>query len=127
MSTSRIHLVVGDTRPMIYVQLRQPAGLLDISTAVVRLLFKPWTDDEVLFVLPGELLPGTLQADLIHADLTQYPTPGSGGRVRFGFFQGNLNLPPGRYLGEIEAAFGVGNVFTPFTRLHFLLREDFNG
>lgn len=127
MSTGRIHLVVGDTRPVIYVQLRQPDDLLDISLATVRLLFKPWDRDEVLFVLPGELLPGTLQADLIHADISQYPTPGSGGRVRFGFLQGNLNLSPGRYLGEIEVASGPGNAFTVFTRLQFVLREDFDG
>lgn len=128
MSTSPIHLVVGDTRPTIYIQLLQPSGLLDVSGATVVLNFKAEDsddDDLVLFQLQGELLPGTLQADLVKADLTQYPVPGSGGRVRFGFVEGNLNLPPGRYLGEVEAAFGPGNSFTPYKRLRFLLREDF--
>jgi hypothetical protein len=127
MSTGRIHLVVGDTRPQVYVQLFQPGlgGLLDLSSATVLLKFKPMTDDAVLFQLPGEKLPGTLQANLIDADLTQYPVPGSGGRVRFGFITGNLNLPPGRYLGEIEVTYGPGNSITMFSRLQFELREDF--
>ena len=93
---SRIHLVRGDTRPIIYPQLRQPGDVLvDISGSTVLLKFKPMSDDLVLFQLPGELLPGTLQADLIKADLSQYLVPGSGGRVRFGFIQGNPNIPPG--------------------------------
>jgi hypothetical protein len=122
---SRIHLVVGDTRPVIYVQLKQPSGLLDVSNASVRMLFKPWTDDAVLFQLQGVLLPGTLQADLMTPDTSQYPVPGSGGRVSFGFVAGNLNIPPGRYLGEIEVTFGPNNQFTPFTRLQFQLRDDY--
>jgi hypothetical protein len=123
---SRIHLVSGDTRPQVYVQLRQPDDLLDVSTATVRLKFKPWTDDVVLFQVDGELLPGTLQDDLVQADLTQYPVAGSGGRVRFSFVQGSLTLPAGRYLGEIEVDYGgVGNVFTLFNRLQFQLRDEF--
>lgn len=127
MSTDPIHLVVGDTRPTIYIQLRQPDAPLDISAATVVMRFKPEDQDIVLFQLTGELLPGTLQQDLILADLSQFPIPGSGGRVRFGFIQGNLNLPPGRYVGEVEAAFGPGNTFSPYTRLRFLLREGFDG
>jgi hypothetical protein len=126
---SRIHLVVGDTRPMVYIQLKQPGvpidAPLDVSEAVVRLKFKPWGEDAVLFTLNGELLPGTLQADLQTPDLTQYPINGSGGRVRFGFIQGNLNLPPGRYLGEVEVTYGPGSVYTAFAPLEFQLREQF--
>lgn len=122
---SRIHLVVNDTRPMIYVQLRSPDALLDVSGATVVLKFKPERDDTVLFQMPGELLAGTLQQDLIKADLSQYPTPGSGGRVRFAFVEGNLDLPPGRYVGEIEVTYGAGNVVTPNPKLQFLLREEF--
>ena len=129
MSTGRIHLVVGDTRPQIYVQLMQPDtpldALLDVSHATVFLKFKPWTDDAVLFQLIGEPLPGTLQADLQTADLTQYPVPGSGGRVRFSFIQGNLDLPAGRYRGEVEVNYGVNNFLTLFKRLQFQLREEF--
>lgn len=122
---SRIHLVAGDDRPVIFVQLKQPSGLLDVSGASVRLLFKPWNEDVVLFQLTGQLLPGTLQADLINADISQYPVPGSGGRVSFGFVEGNLNIDPGRYLGEVEVSFGPNNNFTPFTKLQFIVREDF--
>lgn len=122
---SRIHLVVGDTRPMIYVQLRQPDKVLDVSGATVVLKFKPEKSDISLFDMPGELLAGDLQEDLIRADLSQYPTPGSGGRVRFAFVEGNLDLPPGRYVGEIEVTFGEGNVVTPSPKLQFLLREEF--
>lgn len=125
MSTDPIHLVVGDVRPTIYIQLRQPDAPLDISAAAVVMRFKPEDEDLVLFELNGELLPGTLQQDLILADLSQFPTPGSGGRVRFSFIQGNLNLPPGRYVGEVEVQYGLDNTFTPFSRLRFLLREGF--
>lgn len=125
MATSPIHLVVGDTRPIVYTQLRQPDAPLDISAAAVVMKFKSEDDDTVLFQLDGELLPGTLQADLILADMSQFPVPGSGGRVRFPFLQGSLNLPPGRYVGEIEVSFGGGNVLTAFKRLRFLLREGF--
>jgi len=125
MSTGRIHLVVGDTRPVLYIQLRQPDTVLDISAATVFLKFKPYKNDVVLFQLTGELLPGTLQADLIRADLSQYPVPGSGGRVRFQFIEGNLNIAPGLYLGEIEVFYAQDNTFTPFTRLEFLMREEF--
>lgn len=123
MSTDPIHLVVGDSRPVIYTQLREPDAPLDISAATVTMTFKAEDDDFVYFFLTGELLPGTLQQDLTLADLSQFPVPGSGGRVRFRFVEGNLNLPPGRYVGEIAAQFGPGSVYTVFTRLRFLLRE----
>jgi hypothetical protein len=124
MATSPIHLVVGDVRPVIYVQLRQPDQPLDVSTAQVLLNFMPADVDVILFQMVGELLAGDLQADLIKADLSQYPTPGSGGRVRFRFAPGNLNIAPGRYVGEIVVAYGPTNTFTPYTRLQFQLRGD---
>jgi hypothetical protein len=130
MSTQRIKLVVGDTRPQIHVQLKQPGVPLDVpldvSTAqTVRLKFKLWGDDTVLFAMEGEKLPGTLQADLQTPDLTQYPVNGSGGRVMFPFLQGQLDIAPGRYRGEIEATFGPNNTFTAFAPLEFELREGF--
>jgi hypothetical protein len=123
---SRIHLVQGDTRPIIYLQLHQPAGPLDISTAMAVLLrVRDIGQSLVLFELTGELLPGTLQADLVQADLSQYPTPGSGGRVRFMFQPGNLSLAAGRYLGEVEVVYGPDNSFSLFPRLDMRVREDF--
>jgi hypothetical protein len=126
---SRIHLVVGDTRPQVYVQLSQPDVPLDepvdLSGATVFLKFRAWDEDVVLFQMTGELLPGTLQADLKGVDLTEYPTPGSGGRVRFSFLQGQLNLAPGRYRGEIEVNYGPGSAFTAFAPVDFELREAF--
>jgi len=123
---SRIHLVQGDTRPVIYLQLHQPQGPLDISTAqAVMLRVTSIGSSLVLFELSGELLPGTLQADLVKADLSQYPTPGSGGRVRFSFDPGNLSLPAGRYLGEVEVIYGPDNRFSLFPRLDMRVREDF--
>jgi hypothetical protein len=119
----RIHLVVGDIRPVLYVQLRQPTGLLDVSVAQVFLRFKPYGQDLVLFQLTGDLLPGTLQADLVTADLTQYPIAGTGGRVRFQFAEGNLIVPAGIYFGEIEVFYAPGNSFTLYPRLEFQLRE----
>jgi hypothetical protein len=124
---SRIHLVQGDTRPQVYVQLRQPGSndLLDVSMAEVRLKFKRWNNETVLFELIGVLLPGTLQANLVDADTSQYLTPGSGGRVRFDFITGNLDLPIGRYRGEIEVAYSPYHSVTPYPRLQFILREQY--
>jgi hypothetical protein len=122
---SRIHLVQGDTRPAIDVQLRTPGGgLVDVSSALaVFMRFKPYDLDLVLFEVTGEPLSGTLQANLIDADETQYFIPGSGGRVRFRFNEGNLAVPVGRYVGEVEAVFGPGNSLTPYPRLQFVVRK----
>jgi hypothetical protein len=130
MSTARIKLVVGDTRPQIYVQLKQPGNPtdipLDVSTAqTVRMKVKPWGEDGVLFTMDGEPQPGTLEADLQTPDLSQYPIKGSGGRVMFPFLQGQLDIAPGRYRGEIEVTYGPNNIFTAFAPLEFELREDF--
>lgn len=122
---NRIHLVVGDSQPQVYIQLRQPDAVLDVSNSQVLLKFKPYKTEIVLFQLEGELLPGTLQQDLINADLSQYPVAGSGGRVRFQFISGSLNIAPGAYQGEVEVVYSPGNTLTPYTKLEFVLREDF--
>ena len=122
---SRIHLVVGDTRPQVFVQLLQPQAPVDVQLATVHMKFRARRSATVLFQLTGELLAGTLQQDLITADLSQYPGPGSGGRVKFTFLEGALDLDPGYYEGEIEIDFGGNNTFTPYQKLQFLLRQDF--
>jgi hypothetical protein len=122
---NRIRLVVGDTRPQLYIQMKQPSGLIDVSAALVRMRFRAEGDDTVLFQLLGEPLPGTLQADLQTPDLTQYPTPGSGGRVRFSFVPGTLDQLPGFYEGEIEVDYGTDNFFTAYSKLQFVLRKEF--
>ena len=73
----------------------------------------------------GELPPGRPQADLQTPDLTQYPTPGSGGRVRFSFVPGTLDQPPGLYEGEIEVDYGTDNFFSAYSKLQFVLRKEF--
>ena len=122
---NRIRLVIGDDRPQIYMQLKQPSGLIDLSAAIVRLRFRRYDNDAVLFELVGNLLPGTLQADLQTPDLTQYPVPGSGGRVRFDFIHGNLQQPPGFYEAEIEVDYGADNFFTSYSKMQFVLRQEF--
>lgn len=122
---TRIHLVQGDTRPPIYVHLSTAAGPINVSSATVRLKFRARGDDNILFAVDGVKLTGTLQEDGITVDDSQYPVAGSGGRVRFDFPVGSLDVDPGHYEGEIEVDYGATNVFTPYTRLKFLVREDF--
>jgi hypothetical protein len=43
----------------------------------------------------------------------------------FPFLQGQLDIPPGRYRGEIEATFGPNNIFTAFAPVEFELRGGF--
>jgi hypothetical protein len=122
---SRLKFVVGDTRPPVVVQLTDNGVVIDVSSATVVLKFREAGTTTLLLTITGELLPGTLEADGITPDLTQYPTPGSGGRVQFVFPPGALDLDPGYYEGEIEATFPAGIVHTVYHKIKFALREQF--
>lgn len=122
---SRIKLVQGDTRPPVYIQLTDPSGPLDVSNAEVHMKFRSSLNEDVLQDIIGVQLPGTLESDGTTVDLGQYPAAGSGGRVRFDFPLGSLDVAAGDYVGEIEVQYSGGGIMTPFPKLQFRLRADF--
>jgi hypothetical protein len=122
--SSRLKLVQGDTRPPVYTHLTDAQGVIDVSGATVRLKFREAGTTVVLQNLVGTLLPGTVEVDGHTPDLSQYPTPGSGGRVKFAFPNGALDIDPGYYEGEIEITYADGSIQTVYHKLKFILREQ---
>lgn len=122
----RLRLTQGDTRPPLYIHLTKADGsVLDVSTAqAVYLKFRAAGSDTILTQITGVLLPGTLEADGVTVDETVYPTAGSGGRVRFDFPEGSLDVSPGFYEGEVEIVYSATLIQSPYDRLQFVLRED---
>ena len=122
---SRLKLIVGDTRPLIYTQLKDVLGVIDVSNATVVMKFRASDSQMLLQTITGTLLPGSVQEDGRTPDLSQYPVAGSGGRVQFGFPPGALDVAPGYYEGEIEITYADGNVQTIYHKLKFAVREQF--
>ena len=79
----------------------------------------------ILQSMVGELLAGTVEADGVTPDLSQYPVVGSGGRVKFTFPNGALNIESGYYEGEIEITYADGSIQTVYHKLKFSVRGEF--
>lgn len=122
---SRMKLVRGDTRPPIMVHLVDVAGVIDVSTATVVMKFREAGTTTILQAIVGAKLPGTVQEDGVTADLSQYPTAGSGGRLKFTFPDGALDVDPGYYEGEIEITNADGSIQTVYHKIKFSVRGDF--
>jgi hypothetical protein len=130
MSSSRIKLVQGDTRPQIKAVISDETtgNIVDISGATVLLKFRAGGTTATLFSLTGYLQPGIEDAD---GNVTQnlvgetYALAGSGGRVAFQFLAGQLNIEPGYYEGEIEVTFSDSSIQTVYAPLKFQLRAQF--
>lgn len=124
---SYIKLVQGDTKPDITVALneRSTGDYIDLSSsgASVVLKFRKRGTSTVLQTLTGTKLPGGLQADGT-VDET-IVTPGAGGRVKFSWPAGALNVDPGYYEGELTITFADGTVQTVNDLLKFSVRADF--
>jgi hypothetical protein len=94
----------------------------------VRLKFRAVGSSSVLFTLTGILLSGIEDED---GNVTQgglddeYGLAGKGGRVAFQFTQGNLDIEPGAYEGEIEVTFGDNSIQSVYTPLKFQVRAQF--
>lgn len=121
----RIKLVAGDTRPPLYVHLTDVLGPIDVSSATVRMKFREAGTVTILQSITGTLLAGTVEADGVTPDLSQYPVAGSGGRVKFTFPDGSLNIAPGYYEGEIEITFADLSIQTVYYKLKFNVRGEF--
>jgi hypothetical protein len=106
-----IYLVQGDTGPQIRVVLtRQDTGLAeDITDATVRLYFRKKFTETVLFTLTGQSTPDEEAL----------------GTAVFVFSNGQLDLTPGEYEGEVEVVFDTGTRETVYEVIDFVLRKDF--
>lgn len=106
-----IYLVQGDTGPQIKVILtRQDTGLAeDITDATVRLYFRKKFTEAVLFTLTGQSTPDEATV----------------GTAVFVFANGQLDLAPGNYEGEVEVVFDTGARETVYEIIDFVLRQDF--
>jgi len=106
-----IYLVQGDTGPQIKVVLtRQDTGLAeDITDATVNLYFRKKFTETVLFTLTGQSTPDEASA----------------GTAVFVFSNGQLDIAPGDYEGEVEVVFDTGTRETVYEILQFPLRKDF--
>lgn len=106
-----IFLVQGDTGPQIKVTLtRSDTGLAeDLTDSTVSLHFRKKSSDSILFTLTGQSTPDELTS----------------GIAIFVFSNGQLDLSPGDYEGEVEVVFDTGTRETVYEIIDFVLRRDF--
>lgn len=123
--SNRIKLVQNDTRPDIIVALqdRDTDVGIDVSAAGTHVYMNFQTDPcpgTVLATITGTKLPGSLDVD---GNLQTNPTtPGAGGRVKFSWVAGVLDVDPGQYAGVVYISFADGTTQTMFDTLKFVVR-----
>lgn len=109
--SSRIKLVQGDSLPYIKLTLTDPATGQAINVAdadvVVRVYFRAAGSTTVLSTITCEKVDG-----------------GATGIVRFNFANGELDVEPGSYEGEVELDF-EGQIQTVYDVLKFNVRSQF--
>lgn len=105
------YLVQGDTGPQIKVTVtRDETGeLVDMTGATVYLKLRKKPSNVVLL---------TLTATNVGTNLAE-------GVAIFVFSDGDLDIEPGNYDGEVEINFGDGTRETIYETLDFFVREDF--
>ena len=123
---SRIRLVQGDTRPDIVVALVnkstwEPVDLSSPGTSIV-MRFRAANSTTVLQTIAGTKLTGQVLSDG-RLD-TSVTTAGAGGRAKFVWPAGALDVDPGYYEGEISVNFSDGSVQTVYDLVKFYVRED---
>jgi hypothetical protein len=108
--TERIKLVQGDTGPQIRLALtNQATGQpIDLTNAVVRLNFREFGGTEAVFVRPAFINPDTATTGVCYIE----------------FAEGDLDVEPGDYEGEIEVTHVDGLNETIFDLLKFRVREQ---
>lgn len=126
----KIKLVQGDTRPQIKCVITDDitGNVVDIAGSTTRLKFRSVGSTVTLFTLTGALLSGIEDASgnvTLSGVNEDYGIAGKGGRVAFQFSNGNLNIDPGAYEGEIEVTFGDGSIQTVYAPLKFQVRAQF--
>jgi len=108
---STINLVQGDTGPQIKATVtREDTGeAVDLTDATVRLKVRKRGANSLAFTLVNINVSDTL------AD----------GVAVFAFAEGDLDVEPGNYEGEIEVTLVDESVETIYETLAFFVREDF--
>lgn len=108
---STINLVQGDTGPQIKVTVtREDTGaVVDMSGGTVRLKVRKRGSATLAF---------TLIANDVGDNLSE-------GIAIFAFSEGDLDIDPGNYQGEIEITFSDSTIETIYETLDFFVREDF--
>jgi len=105
----KIKLVQGDSFPAITLTLRKTDGTplnLSAATTVVRVYFRASGAETVL---------STITCSKLDAE---------NGVVKFGFYNGELDVDPGSYEGEVEVDLD-GDTQTVFEVLKFQVRAEF--
>lgn len=105
------YLVQSDVGTQIKATItREDDGtVIDLSDATVRLKFRKKGNSTVL---------STLTSIALSSDKTN-------GIAIFEFEDGDLDIDPGNYEGEIEATFTDGRIESVYEILEFFIREDF--
>lgn len=108
---STYYLVQGDTGTQVRVEIRRQSdrSLQDISAAETRLYFRNKSTKQMVTTL-FNLAPA--------ADR-------EAGVAIFAFGEGDLDIDPGFYEGEIEVRYANGGIETVYQNLDFYLREDY--
>ena len=108
---STINLVQGDTGPQIKVTItREDTGeVVDMSGGTVRLKVRKRGASTLSFTLTATDVGQNLQE----------------GIAIFAFSEGDLDIDPGNYQGEIEITFSDSSIETIYETLDFFVREDF--
>jgi hypothetical protein len=107
--TTTIKLVANDTRPFVYVTLKdQDGNIINLAgVSAVKVYFREVGESAVLATINAQIyLP-------------------SQGKVMFDFSGGVLNGLDGNYEGEIEIEFSPGVTQTVFKPLKFFVRPQF--
>lgn len=120
-----IKLVQDDTKPSVYVSLKDPETLevLDCSGATALLHFRP-VGGTLKASVPGVLLTGYVEDDGTVTVTAPYDVAGAGGRVRFDWRAGDLDTA-GHFEGEVEITFADATQQTAFGTLRFYIRPQF--
>jgi len=106
-----INLVQGDSGPQIRAIItREDSGnTVDLSQATTRLKIRKRGATDILLTLTA------VDVDELLSD----------GVAIFAFSDGDLDLSPGSYEGEIEVTFDDSVIETIYETLAFYIREDF--
>lgn len=119
---AHIKLVKGDSRTVITASITSDGGPENLSNSAVTLKVRQADSITPLFTVPGDLLPGYVDADG-NVNTSVFTALGSGGRVQFQFPVGSLNIDAGNYEAEIEIVYAAGGSQTVYDLVKLLVRE----
>lgn len=130
MSTKKIPLVQGDTRPQLVMSLTDESTgrAIDLSGAgtTIRMLFREVGADSAKAIMPCYPIAGYRDPQTGEVSYAPpYDVAGKGGRVVMDWSADALDTA-GEFEGEVEVNFGSGWVQTAFRMQKFTVREQIN-